>query len=101
MTDDASFGIVAVERLQELEEGGLLLGSASVGFASMGIYTALVTDAQRTAVVTSGVSATDSLGQNRNQVAVAANVPVVTGLTELGFACGSKVLDREVAVATG
>ena len=78
-----------------------MLGSASVGLAALGVYTALVADAQRTAVVTSGVSATDRLGQDWDEVAVAADVPVVRGLAELGDACGSEVLDGEVPVAAG
>ena len=42
MADDAGLRVVAVERLKQLEEGGLLLGSASVGLAALGVYTALV-----------------------------------------------------------
>ena len=57
------------------------------------IQTSLVADAQRTAVVTSGVSATDCLGQDWDEVAVAADVPVVRGLAELGVAGGNQVLD--------
>ena len=45
MADDAGLGVVAVERFQKLEEGGLLLGSAGVGLAALGVYTALVADA--------------------------------------------------------
>ena len=45
MADDAGLGVVAVERFQKLEEGGLLLGSARIDLAAMGVYTALVADA--------------------------------------------------------
>lgn len=46
VADDAGLGVVAVERLQKLEESGLLLRRASVGLAALRVYTALVADAQ-------------------------------------------------------
>ena len=100
VTDDAGLGVVASQLLQQCVERGLLLRGASVVVFTSCVHTALVADAQRAAVVASSMSATNALGQYRHQVAIAADVPVVAGLTELGDAYGHQVLDREVAVAT-
>ena len=59
---DAGLGVVAVERLQELVERGLLLGGTGVGVLALGTDAAFVTDAERTAVVASGMSTPHRLG---------------------------------------
>ena len=58
---DAGLGVVAVERLQELVERGLLLGGTGVGVLALGTDAAFVTDAERTAVVASGMGTTHGL----------------------------------------
>ena len=46
MAYDAGLGVVAVERLQELVERGLLLGGTGVGVLALGTDAAFVTDAE-------------------------------------------------------
>ena len=53
---DAGLGVVAVEQLQELVERCLLLRGAGIVVFTLGIDAAFVTDAERTAVVASGMS---------------------------------------------
>ena len=52
---DARLRIVAVERLQELIKRGLLLWGTGIGVLAIGTDAAFVTDAERTAVVASGM----------------------------------------------
>jgi hypothetical protein len=59
---DASLGVVAVERLQELVERGLLLRSTGVGVLTCGTDAAFVTDAERAAVVATGMGTSHGLG---------------------------------------
>ena len=100
VSEDMGAGIVAMKRLQQLEHGMLLGWRAGVDFFTLGIDATLVADADGTAVVAPGMNATYGLGQNGNDVAIATDIPVVTGLAEAGFARSNQILDGVVAVAT-
>lgn len=78
----------------------MLLGlGASVGRLPFLIKTALIDNAQRTVVVVTGMDALDALGQQRNDIAIAADIVVIGTLAILGLAAGYQVLDTERAVA--
>ena len=95
----AGLGVVAAQRLQEFCQRCLLLWSAGVGFPPLGVNAALVAYSDGTVVVTRGMSTANVLGQDGEEVAVSANIPVVTGLSEALYA---RILQRfygEVAIA--
>ena len=92
MAYDAGQGIVAVQLLQEFVESMLLLWSASIGSLSTSANAAFVAYAERAAVVASGVGSSNSLWQDWDEIAVTANIPVVTGLAELCVACCYKII---------
>lgn len=100
VSEDMGSGIVAMKRLQQLVHGMLLGWRASVDFFTLGIDAALIADADGTAVIAPGMNATNGLGQNGNDVAIATDIPVVTGLAEAGFTRSNQILDGVVAVAT-
>ena len=99
VTDDAGTGIVLMERLQQLKQGMLLSRRTGVDLAALWIQASFVADAERTAVVASGMNTSNGLGQDGNNVAIATDIVVVGGLTEAGFARSNQFLDRELAVA--
>jgi hypothetical protein len=99
MADDAGLRVVAMQLLQELVEGCLLLWSTRIGSLSTSANAALVADAERAAVVASGVGSTNSLGKDWDEIAVTANIPVIRWLTEFRIACCNEVIYREITVA--
>ena len=99
MAEDAGIGVLGGEGLQQLVEGVLLGLGASVGRMAVLIKTALIDYAQRTVVVMTGMDALDGLGQQRDDIAIAADIIMVRALTILGLAAGDEVLDTEGAVA--
>lgn len=101
MADDAGLGVFDGQILQQVEHGLLLGLGASVGFFAVGIETALIADAEGTAVVVAGMSPTDVLGENGNYLAIQTNVIVVGGLAESSIACGNQGFDAERACDLG
>ena len=103
MSYDAGPGIVLTQTLQQLIERGFLLGGTGVSFFTVDIVTSLVTDSNRTAVVACGMNALHALREDRNDIAIAAHIVVVGGLSEALIACVDKAIDRErpVAACTG
>ena len=99
MAYDAGLGIVAVQLLQEFVESMLLLWSASIGSLSTSANAAFVAYAERAAVVASGVGSADCLRQGGDDVAIAAHIPVVTGLAEFCFASCNEIVYRKITVA--
>ena len=63
------------------------------------IKTTFIDNAKRTVVVVTGMNALDGLGQQRNDIAIAADIIVVRTLAILGLAAGNEVLDTEGLVA--
>ena len=99
MAEDAGIGVLGGEVFQQLVEGVLLGLGASVGRMAVLIKTALIDYAQRTVVVMAGMDALDGLGQQRDDIAIAADIVMVRALAILGLATGDEVLDTEGAVA--
>ena len=99
MAEDAGIGVLGGEGLQQLVEGVLLGLGASVGRMAILIKTALIDDAQRTVVVMAGMDALDGLGQQGDDITIAADIVMVRALTILGLAAGDEVLDTEGAIA--
>ena len=95
---DAGFGIVFAKILQQREEGVLLFLGTRVGSLAFLIETAFIADGDGTVVVVPGMDALDRFGQNGDDIAIAPNVVVVTGLAETGVACGDEAFDGEGAV---
>ena len=77
----------------------LLCRGTGVSRLAVLIQTALIDDAQATVVIVTGMGALHSLGQQRYDVTIVANIVVVRALTVLGYATGNKVLHAEGAVA--
>ena len=99
VAEDAGIGVLGGEVFQQLVEGVLLGLGASVGWMAVLIKTALIDYAQRTVVVMAGMDALDGLGQQRDDIAIAADIVMVRALTILGLAAGNEVLDTEGLVA--
>jgi hypothetical protein len=99
MAYDAGLRVVAMQLLQKLVEACLLLRSTRIGSLSSSANAALVADAERAAVVASGVGSTNSLRKNWNEVAVTANIPVIRWLTEFRIACCNEIIYREISFA--
>ena len=78
MANDASLGIVATQLLQQCVESVLLQLGAGVGGNTALIKTAFVTYCYRAVVVAYGVDAPYTLRENRDNVAVAAHIIVIT-----------------------
>lgn len=95
MADDAGFGILGSQILQQVEHGLLLGLSASVISAAFGIETAFIADSEGTAVVVAGMSPTDVLGENGDYLAIQTDVVVVGGLAEAGVSCRNQGFDAE------
>jgi hypothetical protein len=77
----------------------LLSRGTGVSRLAVLIQTALIDDAQTTVVIVAGMGALHSLGQQRYDVTIVANIVVVRALTVLGYAAGNQVLHAEGAVA--
>ena len=99
MTNDAGIGVLGGEFLQQLVEGVLLGLGASISSNTVLIKAALIDDAQRTVVVMTGMDALDALGQQRNDITIAADIIMVRALAILGLAAGNELLDTEGLVA--
>lgn len=99
MAEDAGIGVLGGEGLQQLVEGVLLGLGTSVGRMAVLIKTALIDYAQRTVVVMAGMDALDGLGQQGDDVTIAADIIMVRALAIFGLAAGDEVLDTEGAVA--
>ena len=79
----------------------LLQLSASVGSDALLVETAFVADGDGAVVVAYGMDALDTLGQNRDDGAVALNIIVVRGLTEALVASVNEAFDCKRLVAAG
>ena len=77
----------------------LLGGSSGIGGTAILIKSALIDYAEAAVVVVAGMNALDSLGQQGNDIAIAADIVVVGALAIFGFATGYQVLHAERAVA--
>lgn len=99
MAEDAGIGVLGGEDLQQLVEGVLLGLGASVGRMAVLIKTALIDYAQRTVVVMAGMDALYGLGQQRDDIAIAADIVVIGTLAIFSLATGNEVLDTEGLVA--
>lgn len=77
----------------------LLCRGTGVSRLAVLIQTALIDDAQATMVIVTGMGALHSLGQQRYDVTIVANIVMVRALTVLGYATGNQVLHAEGAVA--
>ena len=99
MADDAGIRVLGSEFFQQFVKGVLLGLGASIGRLAVLIKTALIDNAQGTVVVVTGMNALDCLGQQGNNIAIAADIVVVGTLAILGLTAGYQVLDAERAVA--
>ena len=77
----------------------LLFLRASVVRLAFLIQTAFVADADGVGVVVLGMGALDGFGQQGDDIAIAADIIVVTALAVLGLACGNQGLHTEGTVA--
>ena len=93
MTEDAGFGVVDLERLQQVPEGGLLCRRAGVGRMTLGGQTALVADADGVLVVMTGMGAGQILMTGLIDLTIACDVVVITGEPETGIMAGNEILD--------
>ena len=73
----AGFGVVGLQRFQQVPEGGFLLGCPGVGLVSVGCQSALVAHSQRVLVVVSGVGTGQVLGAGLVDMTVTGDVVVV------------------------
>lgn len=101
MPYDAGLGIILTQALQQLIERSFLFGGTGVSLFTMDIVTSLVTDSDRAAVVACGMNALHILREDGNDIAIAAHIVVVGGLSEALIACVDKAIDRERPVAAG
>ena len=99
MTDDAGIRVLGSEFLQQLVKGVLLGFGASISRLAVLIKTTFIDNTQRTVVVVTGMNALNGLGQQGNDIAIAADIVVVRTLAILGLTAGYQVLDTERAVA--
>ena len=99
MADDAGIGVFLGEGLKKRPEGGLLSWRPGVGRLTSFIHTTFIHNPEGAVVVVAGMNALDGLGQQRNDIAIAADIIVVRTLTILGIAAGNEVLDTEGLVA--
>ena len=98
VAENLGVGVVLLERLQQMPEGGLLLRRAGVGRVTVGKQTALVADADGMGVVVAGVGTGEVLMTGLVKLAVAGDVVVVAGETETGRVAGNQRLHRERTV---
>jgi len=93
VTEDAGIGVVDLERLKQVPEGGLLLGSAGVGRMACGGEASLIADADGVLVVMAGMGASQVLMTGLIDLTIASDVVVITGEPEAGIMAGYEVLD--------
>lgn len=93
MTEDAGIGVVGLERLQQVPEGGLLCRRAGVSGMAVGGEATFVADAERVLVVVAGMGAGQILMTSLIDLTIACDVVVVTGEPEAGIMAGYEVLD--------
>lgn len=78
----------------------MLLGvGAGVGGNAILIQTSFIDNAEAAVVVVTGMNALDVLGQQGNDIAIAADIVVVGALAIFGFATGYQVFHAEGVVA--
>lgn len=99
MTDDAGIRVLGSEFLQQLVKGVLLGFGASISRLAVLIKTTFIDNTQRTVVVVTGMNALNGLGQQGNDITIAADIIMVRTLAILGLTAGYQVLDAERAVA--
>ena len=93
MAEDAGIGVVGLERLQQVPEGGFLCRGAGVsGMAVRGEAT-FVADAEGVLVVVAGMGAGQILMTSLIDLTIASDVVVITGEPEAGIMAGYEVLD--------
>ena len=95
MTYDTGIGVLRGEVLEEGEHRCLLSLGPGIYSTAFLIQTAFVADAERTTVVVAGMSPTDILRENGDDVAVTTDIIMIGGLAETGHACGDQVVDAE------
>ena len=93
MTEDAGIGVVGLERLQQVPEGGLLCRRAGVSRMTVRGEATLVADAEGVLVVVAGMGAGQILMTSLIDLTIACDVVVVTGEPEAGIMAGYEVLD--------
>lgn len=95
MTQNAGFGILSGEFLQQLIQCVFLgFGARVFGFAFC-IQTAFIHDTEGTVVVVAGMHTLDGLWQEWDDTAIVAHVVVIGALAVLGLAAGYQVLHAE------
>ena len=97
MADDTGIGILCRQILQEIVHRRLLGCRTGIVGLAVDIEAALIADAERTVVVVASVGSTDILGQDGDDLAIHADVVVVTGLAEAGNTCVDQVFHAERA----
>jgi len=99
MTNDAGFGVLGGEFLQQLVERVLLGLGAGVFCNASCIQTTLIHNTEGTVVVVAGMNALNALWQQGDDTAIIADIVVVRALAILGFAAGNEVFHTERSVA--
>lgn len=99
MTHDAGIGVLCRKILQQLIKGVLLGLSTGVIGTSLLIKTAFIDNAKGTVVVVPGMHALDTFRQQRDYIAITADIIVVTALAVFGLTAGNEVLHTERTVA--
>ena len=98
MTHDTGLGIFFGKIPEQSEHRSFLGFSPSVGGSAFLVQTALITDAERTTVVVTGMNTTDILRKDGDDGSVATDVIMIGGLAEAGFASGYQRFHTEGAV---
>ena len=99
VTHDTSIGVLLSQILEQGEHRSLLGFSTGIGRSAFLVQTALVTDAEGTTVVVTGMSTTDILRKNGDDGPVATDVIMIGGLAEAGFASRYQRFGAEGTVA--
>lgn len=99
VTHDAGVGIRFCEILQQLVEGVLLGFSASVNGYPFLIKASFIDNAKGTVIVVPGMYALDTFRQQRDDVAITADIIMVTALAVFGLTAGNQVFHTERKVA--
>jgi hypothetical protein len=93
MAEDAGIGVVGLERLQQVPEGGFLCRCTGVAGVAFRGETSLIADAKGVLVVVAGMGAGEILMTSLIDMAIASDVVMVTGEPEAGIMAGYEVLD--------
>lgn len=102
VTADATAGIVAQQELDEHTQGVLLKRGTGVGGFALLVQSAFVANADAVGIVTADVRAGFLHGTKGFDVAITADVIVVSGFAESAAdMVGGKVVFRIAAIATG